>query len=142
MVAFLLGISICLIYRSSALLDSSDDSEVMPYVDDSMVRLPGRRDITDLGSLTDAQGERNETAYELKILEKMSKMDRWVQKLSAGERTRIEEVSPLCWPAARSVLREPSELCLQQLKEHGRPSPSKLDWGNWLGIFDRIWPSS
>lgn len=95
-VALLLGISALFIHNSSALPDSSDDSDSMPYVDDSMARLPGRRDITDLGSLQDAQGERNETAYELKILEKMSKMDRWVQKLSAGERTRIEEVSSMC----------------------------------------------
>eukprot|EP00884_Botryococcus_braunii_P012993 jgi/Botrbrau1/21695/Bobra.43_1s0091.1 len=72
-----------------AILENTDDSaSALPDVEDPRPAFPDRRDITDL---TDTDNGRNETAYELKILEKMEKMDSWVKNLSAGERTRIQE---------------------------------------------------
>jgi hypothetical protein len=40
--------------------------------------------------------DRSSKNYEIKVLEKMRKMDLWVNDLSAGEKTRIEEVSVQC----------------------------------------------
>ncbi len=90
-------LQICIILVSCftclAILDSTDDSaSALPDVEDSRPGFPDRRDITDL---IDTDDGRNETAYELKILEKMRKMDFWVKNLSAGERTRIQEVRVL-----------------------------------------------
>jgi hypothetical protein len=85
------GVLLLCSYACFAILDDSVDSSFsMPEAQQSRLGSPDRRDITDL---TDADDGRNETAYELKIMDKMRKMDLWVQDLSAGERTRIQEVS-------------------------------------------------